>query len=87
MVAEATTVWTDDAGLMPLHDELAASLCAVTCEANKAELDAALEVLDHTDADRLACKSCACRAQEKLRATSEGDFEGQHPCDSRCGHQ
>ena len=54
LVAEAACVWTDDADFMPQHDELAALLCAVTCEVNEGEIDAALEAFDHIDTDRLA---------------------------------
>ena len=59
--------WTDDADLMSLHDELGALLCAVTCEANEAELDAALDAFDHMDADRLG-------AANLVRATLNQNF-------------
>ena len=83
LVAEVTSVWTDDADFMPQHDELAALLCAVTCEVNEAEIDAALEAFDHIDTDRLATRNLVRTALNKnFWATSERDFEGQDRCDS-----
>ena len=83
LVAEATSVWTDEADLMPQHDELAALLCAVTCEVNEREIDAAVEAFDHIDTERLAATNLVRAALNKnFWATSERHCEGQDRCES-----
>ena len=87
LVAEVACVWTDEADFMPQHDELAALLCAVTCEVNETEIDAAVEAFDHIDTDRLAAGNLVRTALNKNFGRPLREILKVRIGATRCGHQ